>query len=152
MIRRCRPRVDENGHFLPNGQSRKRGLNRSIADASWHELTQKIDYMAVKSGKILIKVNPKHTSQKCHACGYVDATNREKEKFICVSCGYMAHADINAAKNIRELAFEVLRDLQEPEPKGSKRPKNYKEKSARSTSKSVEPGNLSNKDIRVEIL
>ena len=40
------------------------------------------------------------------------------------------------------IASIVLGDSKELEPKGSKRPKNRQEKSAR-----VEPGNLSNKDI-----
>lgn len=153
MLKRCRPKVDEaTGRFLKNGQSVKKGLNRSISDASWNELIQKIDYMAGKSGKILIKVNPKHTSQKCNACGYIDASSRDKEKYICVACGHMAHADINAAKNIKELAMlnivsMVLGDSQELEPQGSKRPKKRKETSARRKGKRVEPGNLSNQDI-----
>jgi putative transposase len=169
MLKRCRPKVDQTtGRFLNNGQSAKKGLNRSISDASWNELTQKIDYMAVKSGKILIKVNPKHTSQKCNFCGHVDASSRDKEKYICVACGHMAHADINAAKNIKELAMlkiarQVLQRGEPPqrtgssivcgdsaklEPRGSKRPKQRKEKSARRSRQRVEPGNLSDKDIK----
>jgi putative transposase len=152
MRSRCRPKVDEKGRFLSNGQSAKKGLNRSISDASWNELTQKIEYMAVKSGKILIKVNPKHTSQKCNVCGHVDASSRDKEKFICVSCGHMAHADINAANNIKELAVlhlsSIVRgDSPEQEPRGSKRPKQRKETSARRKGKRAEPGNFSDKDI-----
>lgn len=129
MLKRCRVKIDEKtGRFLPNGQSRKKGLNRSISDASWNELTQKIDYMAGKSGKVFVKVNPRCTSQKCHECGYIEASNRDKEKFICLSCGWMAHADINAAKNIKELAMLniasiVLGDSKELESRGSKRPK-----------------------------
>ncbi len=154
MLKRCRVKVDETtGRFLSNGQSRKKGLNRSISDASWSELIQKIEYMAAKSGKVLIKVNPKHTSQKCNACGHVDASSRDKEKFICVACGHIDHADINAAKNIKELAVSniasiVCGDSAKLEPRGSKRPKYCKEISARSMSKRVEPGNLSNKDIK----
>jgi putative transposase len=153
MLKRCRIKVDETtGRFLKNGQSRKKGLNRSISDASWNELIQKTEYMAAKSGKVLIKVNSKHTSQKCNVCGHVDASSRDKEKYICVACGNMAHADINAAKNIKELAIlniasMVLGDSQEPEPQGSKRPKKRKETSARRKGKRVEPGNLSDKDI-----
>jgi putative transposase len=153
MLKRCRPKVDEvTGRFLKNGQSAKKGLNRSISDASWNELTQKIEYMAVKSGKILIKVNPKHTSQKCNACGHVDASSRDKEKFICVACNHMAQADINAAKNIKELAVSniasmVLGDSQKPGSRDSKRPKQRKETSTRRKGKRVEPGNLSDKDI-----
>lgn len=84
MMRRCRVKVDEKtGRFLKNGQSRKKGLNRSISDASWGELTLKIEYLAAKQGKIVIKVNPKYSSQECRNCGHVDKSNRDGEKFIC---------------------------------------------------------------------
>jgi len=63
MLRRCRLKIDENtGRFLNNGQSRKKCLNRSISDASWGELVLKIEYLAAKKGKVVIKVNPKYSS------------------------------------------------------------------------------------------
>ena len=38
-MRRCRVKADEKtGRFLKNGQSRKKGLNRSISDAGWADL------------------------------------------------------------------------------------------------------------------
>ncbi|NMG11152.1 RNA-guided endonuclease TnpB family protein [Brasilonema sp. UFV-L1] len=150
MKRRCQPKVDEEtGRFLKNGQSRKRGLNRSISDASWSDLILKIEYLAEKHGKVVIKINPKHTSLKCQNCGHVDASNRDGEKFICTHCGYMSHADINAAKNIRDRAFSiVLGDSKELESQGSKRPKYCKEISTRPRGKRVEPGNLCKQDIK----
>jgi putative transposase len=150
MKKRCKPKIDEEiGRFLKNGQSRKKGLNRSISDASWSDLILKIEYLAAKHGKVVIKVNPKHTSQKCQNCGHVDALNRDEEKFICTNCGFFAHADINAAKNIASRASSMVReDFAKPEPKGSKRPKHCKETSTRPRGKRVEPGNLSNQDIK----
>ncbi|GET36343.1 transposase, IS605 OrfB family protein [Microseira wollei NIES-4236] len=51
MLRRCRVKKDEeSGRFLPNGQSRKVGLNRAISDAAWNELSLKIEYLAAKLG------------------------------------------------------------------------------------------------------
>ncbi|WP_414582445.1 zinc ribbon domain-containing protein [Scytonema sp. PCC 10023] len=69
----------------------------------------KIEYLAVKQGKIVIKINPKHTSQKCRNCGHIDESNRDGEKFICTQCGYMTNADIGAAKTIRDRAFSIVR-------------------------------------------
>jgi putative transposase len=61
MRRRCRVKLDEKtGRFFKNGQAKKKGLNRSISDAGWGELILKIEYLAVKQGKIVIKINPKH--------------------------------------------------------------------------------------------
>jgi putative transposase len=110
MMRRCRVKIDpETGRFLKNGQSRKKGLNRSISDAGWGELILKIEYLAAKQGKVTIKVNPKHSSTECRNCGHIDKSNRDGEKFICVECGYREHADISAAKTIRDRALEMVR-------------------------------------------
>ncbi|GET35740.1 RNA-guided endonuclease InsQ/TnpB family protein [Microseira wollei] len=150
MLRRCRVKKDEeNGRFLPNGQSRKVGLNRAISDAAWNELILKIEYLAAKQGKIAIKINPKHSSTECRNCGHVDRSNRDGEKFICSACGFFAHADISAAKTIRDRALEVVRrDSTEPAGKTAKRPKHRKEKSPRRSDKGGEPGNLVTKDIK----
>ncbi len=148
MKRRCKPEVDEQtGRFLKNGQSRKKGLNRSISDASWAELILKIEYLAAKQGKIVIKVNPKHSSQKCRKCGHIDKSNRDGEKFICSQCGYMTHADIGAAKTIRDRAFSIVRG----DSSERIRPKQRKETSTRRNGKRVEPGNLCKQDIKVAI-
>ena len=105
MVRRCKPKPDEvTGRFLPNGQSAKRGLNRSILDASWGELISKIEYAAAKSRKVLLKVNPRDTSRECSACGHIDKANRDRERFICTRCGHFDHADKQAARNIKHKA------------------------------------------------
>jgi putative transposase len=125
MMRRCRAKIDEKtGRFLKNGQSIKKGLNRSISDAGWAELTLKIEYLAAKQGKIVIKVNPKYSSQECRSCGHIDKSNRDGEKFICAECGYHEHADIGAAKTIRDRALELVRrDSAKPGVLSPKRPK-----------------------------
>jgi putative transposase len=108
MLTRCQVKTDEKtGRFLKNGQSRKKGLNRSISDASWSDLILKIEYLAVKQGKVVIKINPKYSSQECRNCGHTDKSNRDGEKFICTECGYHEHADIGAAKTIRDRAFKT---------------------------------------------
>ena len=41
------------------------------------------------------------TSQRCSACGQVDARSRQSQaRFVCTACGHAAHADVNAARNI----------------------------------------------------
>ncbi|WP_308255726.1 zinc ribbon domain-containing protein, partial [Geminocystis sp. GBBB08] len=41
----------------------------------------------------VLNVNPKFTSQTCSNCGHVDSANRNKEKFVCTNCGFIADAD-----------------------------------------------------------
>ncbi|WP_214317947.1 RNA-guided endonuclease InsQ/TnpB family protein [Nonomuraea sediminis] len=77
----------------------KAGLNRSILAAGWGQLVQRLVHKA--PGQV-VKVNPVYTSQRCSACGIVDAKSRESQAdFRCRSCGYACNADVNAARNIR---------------------------------------------------
>jgi putative transposase len=81
-------------------------LNRSIADAGWYALTQKLEYLAVKSGKKLYQVNPKYTSQTCSKCQHIDKNSRNGEKFICTNCGHIDDANLQAARNVKTKAIE----------------------------------------------
>jgi len=111
MKSRCKPKR-ASGRFMPNGQSAKRGLNRSISDASWGELFSKIAWLAAKSGKPVLSVNPKHTSQECSACHHVSKSNRDGEKFVCEQCGHIDHADTQASRTIlrrADLKFVSIR-------------------------------------------
>jgi putative transposase len=56
----------------------------------------------------------------------------------------MTHADIGAAKTIRDRAFSIVRG----DSSELKRPKQRKEKSVRPCGKRIEPGNLNNQDIK----
>ncbi|MEG5049858.1 MULTISPECIES: transposase [unclassified Microcoleus] len=109
MMKRCKPVKSESGRFLPNCQSAKRGLNSSIADASWYALTQKLEYLAVKSGKKLYRVNPRHTSQTCSKCKHIDKDSRNGEKFICTNCGHIDDANLQAARNVKVKAIETYK-------------------------------------------
>ena len=108
MIRKCRAKQDDKGKYLKNGQSAKKGLNRLIRDCSWGNLVQKIESVAEKFGSIVLKVNPKFTSQKCTHCGHTEKENRKKERFLCLNCGFLADADIQAAENIGKKGLEIL--------------------------------------------
>ena len=85
--------------------AQKRGLNRSIGEQSWSTIYLQLEYKAERAGIPFKKVDPKHTSQTCSACGSVDAASRKRKKFRCVSCGYDADAEDNAAVNIRSRGF-----------------------------------------------
>lgn len=108
MSKKCKPKQDQNGKYLKNNQSAKRALNRLIRDCSWGELVLKIQSVAEKFGCIVLKVNPKFTSQKCSNCGHIDKNSRNKEKFVCTNCGFIADADNQASVNIGKKGLEIL--------------------------------------------
>jgi putative transposase len=85
----------------------KAGLNRAILDKGWHRLELALTSAARYTGTRVVKVNPAHTSQRCSACGFVTEGNRESQSvFACKApdCGHRAHADVNAAINIKHAA------------------------------------------------
>ena len=76
----------------------KAGLNRGILRSGWGLLVRRLEQKA--PGRVE-KIRPAFTSQRCSACGHVDADSRESQaRFACTACGYACHADVNAARNI----------------------------------------------------
>ena len=100
MARRPKPLPEESGGYAPNGAAAKAGLNREILSAGWGVLLRLIHYKAAGAGRTVISVDPRFTSQTCHACGHVEVGNRDGTEFRCLKCGHADHADINAAGNI----------------------------------------------------
>ncbi len=79
----------------------KSGLNRSILDAGWGVFLTVLRAKAESAGRVVVEVDPRHTSQTCSQCGHIAAENRVSQSlFRCLACGHSAHADVNAAQNI----------------------------------------------------
>jgi putative transposase len=78
----------------------KSGLNRSVLDAGWAQFATILAAKVEETGRQIVKVDPRHTSQTCHDCGHVDAGNRSGAAFACLACGHTDHADVNAARNV----------------------------------------------------
>lgn len=101
MTQRPRPRPAPDGTWKPNGAAAKAGLNKSILDAGWGVFLGVLRAKAESAGRIVVEINPRHTSQRCSQCGHVAAGNRVTQaQFRCLVCGYESHADVNAARNI----------------------------------------------------
>ena len=89
--------------------AQKSGLNRAILDASPFELRRQLEYKTQWNGGLLVPVPPQNTSRKCPACRDTSAENRKTQaKFVCVECGFSAHADWVGATNIREAGLALL--------------------------------------------
>jgi transposase len=81
----------------------KASLNRGIRASGWGHVAQRLEDKA--PGRV-VRVNPAYTSLRCNACGQVDRKSRESQPvFRCTSGGHIAHADVNAARNIRDSAL-----------------------------------------------
>ena len=87
----------------------KSGLNKSILDQGWGMMVNMLEYKQQWQGGLLIKVNPRCTSQTCSQCKHIAKENRQTQsKFECVKCRYVANADFNAARNILAAGHAVL--------------------------------------------
>jgi putative transposase len=72
-------------------------------------------YKAGAAGVAFVEVDPAYTSQTCHACGWVDKQNRRSQSdFECGRCGFVGHADHNAAVVIAARGAERWGEVMRP--------------------------------------
>ena len=77
----------------------------SFENGSFLTLQKMVERRAHNRGIPVIYINPAYTSKRCSRCG--EFGRRTRKRFECPHCGYVAHADVNAAFNI---ATSPLRD------------------------------------------
>jgi IS605 OrfB family transposase len=87
----------------------------TLSSWAFHQLGGFLAYKARRAGVPLVQVDPRYTSQTCHACRHRDKRNRpNQETFHCRSCGVVAHADHNAALNIAQRGVECWGAVNRP--------------------------------------
>lgn len=71
----------------------------------FRELQQMIVDKASRIGMRVMFVDPRYTSKTCSACGAIG--KRTKHRFEC-HCGYRAHSDLNAGRNLHGLGYLLM--------------------------------------------
>lgn len=107
MSRRCKPKLDETGKFLSNGQSAKSGLNKSIADAGWSQFIDILTIIAEKAGQRVIKIDPYGTSQHCSSCLNKVPKILSERWHSWPNCSLEVDRDTNRAILIKKLGLDV---------------------------------------------
>ncbi|MGW2565372.1 RNA-guided endonuclease InsQ/TnpB family protein [Streptomyces sp. NPDC001537] len=70
----------------------------TINSWAFGQLGEFVAYKARRAGVPLVHVSPAFTSQECSRCHHIDKRNRPSQAvFICRSCGFVEHADLNAS-------------------------------------------------------
>ncbi|MCP3746670.1 transposase [Paenibacillus sp. A3M_27_13] len=87
------------------GMLKNHHLAKSIADAGWNQLVQYTLYKAESAGRVVVRVDPRNTSQMCSNCGEFVKKTLSVRVHRC-SCGYVEDRDVNAARNILQRALE----------------------------------------------
>lgn len=114
------------------GTSEKRtALRRRLSSFAYSTFRIAILSRAERTGKAVVFVNPAFTSQRCSQCKQIGT--RTRHQFSCDGCGHVDHADINAARNIRDLYCASRR---------SGLPVNQPPKPLREASPGYNPGSL----------
>jgi putative transposase len=89
-------------HIRSRTTVRGKRQRRVLHSWAFFQLRAFIAYKALAAGVRVVLVNPAYTSQTCSRCGHCEKANRKSQaRFLCVSCGFSAHADANAAVNCR---------------------------------------------------
>ncbi|WP_106400023.1 RNA-guided endonuclease InsQ/TnpB family protein [Actinocorallia populi] len=70
---------------------------------SFAQLGGFVSYKAALVGVPVVFVDPRHTSQECSRCHHISRGNRpDQSTFLCTSCGFAEHADVNAGRTIAQ--------------------------------------------------
>ena len=110
MSARCKPKQDENGKYLPNGQAVKSGLNKSINDAGWGNFVKLLEYKAEWNNKQIVKINRFFPSSKtCNSCGWINQKLKLSDReWTCNNCNTHLDRDYNAAINILKEGQKII--------------------------------------------
>lgn len=99
---------------IRSASERVRAEDRYV-QVSWpyYDLEQKLTYKAQMNGSMVIKVDPRYTSQTCPICGHTEKNNRDQANHIfrCRECGYTSNDDRIAAMNLQKMGLEYLQKL-----------------------------------------
>jgi putative transposase len=74
-------------------------LRKEFSDAAWSSFLQKLSYKAESAGRVLVKVDPRGTSQTC-TCGAEVRKKLSDRWHNCAACGLSAPRDLVSAQVI----------------------------------------------------
>ena len=86
---------------------RNRRLADKIGQQGWGAFADRLQHKAERAGLRFERVDPRHTSQECSACGHrlIDKLTLRDRIFVCPQCGLVMCRDVNAAVNICDRGF-----------------------------------------------
>jgi putative transposase len=108
LSKRNAPKQDEEGKFLPNGQSAKSGLNKSWMDAAFGQFFEILGYIAEKAGAVVIPQNPAYTSQILSYRNEIIFTDTNIREYWDETEMLRVDRDINASINLKRLGLGIF--------------------------------------------
>ena len=82
-------------------------LAKSVNDVGWGSFLNMLQYKAEGAGTVLVKVDPRKTTQMCSQCQHIPEVKLtlKDRVYVCEKCGFTADRDYNAALNILRLGL-----------------------------------------------
>jgi len=104
-----RPRTVVLEHLNVSGMLQNHCLARAIADVGMYEFGRQVRYKAAWSGSEMMQADRWYPSSKrCSGCGEVkDELDLSAREYGCDCCGLVIDRDLNAARNLAQLAPTV---------------------------------------------
>ncbi|NMG07578.1 helix-turn-helix domain-containing protein [Brasilonema sp. UFV-L1] len=108
LSKRNAPKQDENGLFLPNGQSAKSGLNKSWMDAAFAQFFEILGHIAGKAGAVVVPQNPAYSSQVLCYRNEIVFSDTDMREYWDEQLLLLVDRDINAAINLKRLGLDIF--------------------------------------------
>jgi putative transposase len=90
------------------GMLRNHKLSSSISDVAWNKFAEMLAYKAENAGKLVVRVDPRNTTQRCSRCGRIVKKSLAVRTHRCPYCGLELDRDYNSAIDILKLGLEKL--------------------------------------------
>ncbi len=91
------------------GMIKNHKLSKHIADVSWGNFVNLLNYKCDWYGKELVKVNRFYPSSKtCNSCGWINQNLKLSDRKWTCKCGEELDRDINASKNILKEGLKIF--------------------------------------------
>lgn len=92
------------------GMIKNHKLSKHIADASWGNFVNLLQYKCDWYGKKLVKINRFYPSSKtCGNCGWINQELKLSDRvWTCKSCGVTHDRDLNASRNILKEGLKII--------------------------------------------
>jgi putative transposase len=108
LTKRNKVKQDDDGNYLPNGQSAKSGLNKSWLDAAFGQFFKTLDYIAAKAGAVVISKKPAYTSMVLCYRNEIIFTDCSVRDYWDEQNSLIVDRDINAAINLKRLGLDIF--------------------------------------------
>ncbi|MGL5876099.1 MAG: RNA-guided endonuclease InsQ/TnpB family protein [Xenococcaceae cyanobacterium] len=108
LSRRNKVKQDDDGKYLPNGQSAKSGLNKSWADAAFGQFFNILKFKAEKAGALVIPVNPQYTSQLLPYKDEFVFTDCDVREYWDEEYQLLIDRDISAGLNVKRVGLDLF--------------------------------------------